>query len=215
MSRYQIYIYICIELPINRIAVLFFSLLVYLAFTLLAMEKVSTMRPEPAMRVCLAPDTQNGNYLLWGSDANGDSVYRHTLGRIEYTVMQVKHSVRALLAPLVGIFNKASFTEYRQSRSYLLPVDVPTFARTAQDEGKLSYCFFCLALCYKRCAGSCFYFFCACFLWAWEACLCGLARKTFKQAEESSDESDDEEAAGLLTQQEMQTLAAMSSQVRR
>ena len=41
------------------------------------------------MRVSLTPDVENGQYLLWGSDAQGDSVYRHTLGHLEYTTMQV------------------------------------------------------------------------------------------------------------------------------
>ena len=124
----------------------------------------------------------------------------------------VKHSVRSLLAPLVGIFSKASFSEFRQSRAYLLPVDVPSFYRTASEESTLSSCLFCVTLCYRRCAGSVFYFFCACLLWAWEACLCFLARRTPAKPEESSEESDEE--SGLLTQQEMVNLALMSSQVR-
>ena len=175
------------------------------------MTKAMNNSPLP-MKVCLAPDPPQ-NYLMLGSDADGSSVYRHTVGHLEYTSMQIKHSVRSLLAPLVSIYNKASFLEYRQSRSVLLPVDVPGFARTAQDEGKCAFCFFCLALAYKRCAGSCLYFFCACFLWAWEACLCCLARKSSKhEAQESSDESEVE--AGLLTHQELQTWQALTAQVR-
>ena len=196
-----------------------FPLLVYLAFSLLAMNKVETMRPDNAvsladvrpMKVSIAPDPELGQYLMWGTDAEGDSVYRHTVGHLEYTTMQVKHAVRALLPAMVAIYNKLSFSEYRHSREVLLAADVPTFQRTARDEG--TGCVFFLQLCYNRCSGTAFYFFCACFLWAWEACLCCFSRTARKEAEESSEESGDDQT-GLLSQVEIGNLEAMRGQLR-